>query len=273
MDSIIDQIREKLTDSFEIELFDASIYNLRDVNNKLRINNLAYSFRELIKSHVLPRLAPSKNLQNCSCYTKKSNRLLQQQVQYALIGGLDKIYVKNNIEFIEEDLDSVVKEMKDVYDKLCEFTHVKLPTFNLAKCEQDRLILDILNTIYYFLSRIDWYREYIKDYIGESIIQDELLERVMNEAIPEFYEISSRHYIDSVDVEEHKVMQITDEFIEISVEGSISVTLSYGSSDDEANLDETFPFTALMRTSIDLTNIQPEVISDSFIVDTKSWFT
>lgn len=51
------EIEKRLSGDFEHDLFDAALYNLNDVHNKLRFNNFAYSLRELTR-HILARLAP-----------------------------------------------------------------------------------------------------------------------------------------------------------------------------------------------------------------------
>ena len=60
MDSAAEStILQHLAPGFEQKLFLAAIANVDDTSNKLRLNNFAYSMRELIRI-VLERLAKNK---------------------------------------------------------------------------------------------------------------------------------------------------------------------------------------------------------------------
>ena len=64
MDSAAEHtILQHLAPGFEQELFLAAIANVDDTSNKLRLNNFAYSMRELIRV-VLERLAPDEEVVN-----------------------------------------------------------------------------------------------------------------------------------------------------------------------------------------------------------------
>ena len=65
MSNLREIIESRLVDGFEKELFHAALYNLDDVNNRLRFNNFAYAMRELVR-HVLDRLAPDVEVLGCS---------------------------------------------------------------------------------------------------------------------------------------------------------------------------------------------------------------
>lgn len=63
MDKLKQSILLYLKTSFEKDLLEAVLKNLEDGKNKLRLNNFAYSARELTR-HYLKRLAPDIEVLN-----------------------------------------------------------------------------------------------------------------------------------------------------------------------------------------------------------------
>lgn len=61
---MITKIKSILNGEFEASLFEASLVSLSDKGNKLRLNNFAYSIRELSR-HFLKSLSPEGNIKNC----------------------------------------------------------------------------------------------------------------------------------------------------------------------------------------------------------------
>ena len=63
MEALKQSILPYLKTDFEKNLLEAAIKNLKDVGNKLRLNNFAYATRELTR-HYLKRLAPDADVLN-----------------------------------------------------------------------------------------------------------------------------------------------------------------------------------------------------------------
>ena len=91
MDSAAENtILQHLAPGFEQELFLAAIANVDDTSNKLRLNNFAYSMRELIRV-VLERLAPDEEVVNAPWFESNdkehTNKVTRsQRIKYAIQG-------------------------------------------------------------------------------------------------------------------------------------------------------------------------------------------
>lgn len=68
-DKLRDKISEIVESDFEKALAESSIGQLNEIGNKLRVNNFAYSLRELTR-HVLERLAPDDSVRNAVWYSR-----------------------------------------------------------------------------------------------------------------------------------------------------------------------------------------------------------
>jgi hypothetical protein len=128
----IEKIRGLLTTKFENELFDSSIRNLRELDNKLRFNNFAYAIRELSR-HILNTLSPEKNIKMCCWYVDETGGCKPtraQKIKYAIQGGIDD-------EILDEwgfDLDEFKETSRTILktiDELSKYTHINPEVFNL----------------------------------------------------------------------------------------------------------------------------------------------
>lgn len=100
----IERIKNLLYSDFELELFEASLRNLRDNQNKLRFNNFAYSIRELSR-HIQHNLAPDEEVINCVWYRNETGDVGKlsrgERVKYAIQGGLTNNFVDTEILELE----------------------------------------------------------------------------------------------------------------------------------------------------------------------------
>ena len=109
---------------FERELFSAALRNLHDASNPLRLNNFAFSVRELMR-HVLHRLAPDENVLRCPWYANETPTpqgiSRRQRALYAVQGGLQDSYVTGilGINSIAQQ-----KTMSRAIEVLNKYTHV-----------------------------------------------------------------------------------------------------------------------------------------------------
>ena len=139
------EIENHLASDFERQLFKASLYNLKDSGNPLRLNNFAYSLRELTR-HFLERLAPDGEVRQAPWYRihdpKKPEMITRtQRMQYAVHGWLLPEYVKSELGIDTED---IIKELNDGINRLSKFTHVNPSTFNCDDNTTKQLSNEIL---------------------------------------------------------------------------------------------------------------------------------
>lgn len=119
------EIEKRLSGDFEHDLFDAALYNLNDVHNKLRFNNFAYSLRELTR-HILARLAPDKNVLNTAWFMpvapeRPKQITRKQRMKYAIQGGLLDDYVADTLGI---DVDEIGGKVNDSIDLLSKYSTV-----------------------------------------------------------------------------------------------------------------------------------------------------
>ena len=88
----IKNIHSLIETDFERSLADAAFSQLEDNDNKLRLNNFAYSLRELSR-HILHRLAPDDMVKS-TCWFKPTDKknpdaiTRSQRMKYAIQRGL-----------------------------------------------------------------------------------------------------------------------------------------------------------------------------------------
>ncbi len=268
------KINNFLNDGFEKKLFNSSIYNLEDKNNKLRLNNFAYSMRELTR-HILERFSPDKEILKCSWYkneTNKENGISRKQRSiYAIQGGLTNDYILNELEI---DLDYIHKNLISSINKLSKFTHIGKETFDISNDEIDKQSQKVLNDILNFLEMIITCRTEIIEKLQEHI-NLELVNTIFSETIQDLDMLSTHHFIEDCQIDDIKITNIDSSKIYFKVSGSLYCQFQYGSNSDLKRDDgyitsKTAPFECNLFTYIDnLENIicVPENISSSITID------
>ena len=219
-----------LASGFEQDLFKAAIANVDDEKNQLRLNNFAYSMRELIRT-VLERLAPDEDVINAPWFKPNDKQhpekvTRSQRIKYAIQGWLSDEYVKRQLD-VEHD--SSDKDLRDSIDILSKYTHVAPKTFYVKSQEIKEMALDVLDQVQLFLSTIDVVRVQVRNAVAESI--DE-------EMIEEFYintqndlDILSTHYeVESYILTSIETISQDDEEVVLRVHGQINVRHQYGSA-------------------------------------------
>ena len=163
-----------LEGEFEKSLYEACVNNLMDLGNKLRLNNFAYSIRELSR-HILHRLAPDDNVRSSIWYelhdpNKPESITRQQRVKYAIQGKLsDSVIHKLNI-----DVDIVCDELVETINALSKFTHIEVKTFDIEAKDVELFAKDVFSTFNMFVKQITEFRERLHDelinHIDEKLV-------------------------------------------------------------------------------------------------------
>lgn len=114
MDKLKRNILPYLETSFEKDLLEAALKNLEDGKNKLRLNNFAYSARELTR-HYLKRLAPDTEVLNAPWFKpndpKKPKAITREQrIKYAIQGYLSDLrYQESGNCYLMEQLKKIMQ--------------------------------------------------------------------------------------------------------------------------------------------------------------------
>jgi hypothetical protein len=274
---MIAKIKKILKSQFEIELFESALRNLEDEENKLRYNNFAYSIRELSR-HFLHSLSPENSVKSCSWYktiTDDDKPTRAQRIKYAIQGGLsDELLTKNGFDI--EELREVIKSTKNIIGSLSKYTHINEDIFDIPKSDVDLQSKEVLEIFAEFVETIDHYRQDLK-----SSLDGELDDHILNEIIwTSFNEVdilAPHHQIEYSELEDYEIEEINNEFITVSVNGNLNVTLEYGSKNerrdgDGLDLHESFPFTGIVKYKIGTEFPSKDYEVEDLNVDTGSWY-
>lgn len=247
MESLIYSLKQHLATDFERDLFDAAIVNYYERNNVLRLNNFAYSIRELTR-HFLKRLAPDKDVlgapwfvSNDSDNPEKITRA--QRIRYAIQGWISDEFATDNLKL---NVKEIIKNLIDNIDALSKYTHIEQNTFNVCASEADEMSFAILESALRFFMEIEEAKVKVFDTVCDSIDGEMLNQFYMETQQP--LDIIATHY----EVESYIVTSITqvgkDECnINMKASGMLNARLQYGSDYDVKNDDgyvsyQMFPF-------------------------------
>lgn len=272
----LEKIRVLLTTKFENDLFDASIRNLQELDNKLRFNNFSYTIRELSR-HILNTLSPEKNLKDCCWFldpvTSKPTRA--QKIKYAIQGGIDD-KILEQWGFNLDEIIATSKTILKAIDELNRYTHINPDVFDMENEQIKIQIQNVIDAFLSFINTITSYREGLKKFLDGNIE-----EQMMVSSVTTFFQnidsLAPHHSIDECYVSDFEVSEINDKYIIVDVTGSISATLEYGSrrerqADDGLDVEVSFPFTTRIEYEISAEFPLCGFVIEEYDVDTSSWY-
>jgi len=276
MEKSIKKIESILTNQFEQELFEASIGCLKEMGNKIRFNNFAYSIRELSR-HFLHRLAPEESVKSCIWFKQETDNgkpTRAQRIKYAIQGGIDD----NLLELFgikAEGLKKSADAIKKSIDSLSKYTHINQEDFNLGDAEVATRSTGILADFESFVEAMTSCREQVMKLVDEKI-EEEAINAVISTSFENLDSMAQHYSMDEIYILNYRVEEISADEIVVAVEGEVGVTLSWGSNSDRRNgdghdVEDTFPFSTRVRYCIgeDFPHDDPEV--DEPGVDTSKW--
>ena len=199
MDKLKQSILPYLKTSFEKDLLEAALKNLEDGKSKLRLNNFAYSARELTR-HYLKRLAPDTEVLNAPWFKpndpKKPKAITREQrIKYAIQGYLSDDFRENVLKI---DLNEVSKNLRTSIDELSKYTHVEPETFDVDKTTVTDVSYNIMEDTLRFFKTINEaqlraiVKEAVKNVLKECIDNQEERINAAVEALMSVREIVSR---------------------------------------------------------------------------------
>lgn len=271
---MIETIKTELKSEFENQLFDACIQNLEDTKNPLRLNNFAYSMRELTR-HILKRLAPDDNVLKCSWYkneTENENGITRKQRSYyAVQGGLIDSYINDTLEL---DVKEIHKNLNNAIRSLSKYTHIEPTSFNFSDNKVDTFVTETLEAVFKFLVLIDECREMIISNLWEQI-QSTTIDEILRETILEIDALCSHHFIDEVYTDNINIHEINNKNVIFYASGIIGSEMQWGSNSDLRHDighvgRETFSFTCSLFSPVEEPD-NIEVMEHSLVVDTEDY--
>jgi hypothetical protein len=277
MNEEIKKIKTLLTNTFELELFEASLTNLDDMDNKLRYNNFAYSIRELSR-HFLHNLAPDNELKACSWFrpeTADGKPTRHQRIKYAIQGGIDDdILEKWGLD--PKEFHEVIGNVKQAIGSLSKYTHINPEVFNLNQVLVEDSSRAVLESFAKLVESIENHRYDLKQSLDANI-QDHMILSVVSNFFGNLESLAPHYSIEYSEVSEYYVSEINANEIVVIVEGLLHVVLEYGSRQerregDGLDLHEEFPFEATVRYDISEDFPNGKFSVEEYDVDTSSWF-
>lgn len=270
-------ILQHLAPGFEQELFLAAIANVDDTSNKLRLNNFAYSMRELIRV-VLERLAPDAEVVNAPWFNPNDkdhpNKVTRsQRIKYAIQGWLSDDYVTDTLRIGHQDND---KDLRKNIDELSKYTHVTESTFNIEPVKITELALGVLCNVQLFLMNVAEARYQVQraaiDCIDEEMIE-EFYYNVQNDIdiLATHHEILA-YTVTGINLKDQDNASITLEAI-----GNVQVRLQWGSDRDMRRGDgyETeisFPFSSTLIASYKNKKGDVHIVSRTIDINTNQFY-
>ncbi len=271
------QIKEILESEFEKELFESAVYNLNNIDNKLRYNNFAYSIRELSR-HFLHRLSPDENVKACIWFKKISENgkpTRTQRIKYAIQGGLtDKIL--KELDFDTVELNDEITSIKKTIDSLSKYTHINENTFNLEGGQVEEKANKVFEELKTFVERIILYRKSLANFL-DGLVEEHMLEEVIFNSYENVGMLARRYSVDHSEINEYNIVEITNDSIIVDVYGEIHFNLEYGSNKerregDGLDISKSFSFQTKIRYEIDESFPSDKFEVDDFGVNTDSWY-
>lgn len=272
-----EKIKKLLTNAFELELFEASLANLKDKDNKLRYNNFAYSIRELSR-HFLHNLSPNDQVKACTWFkeeTQDGAPSRNQRVKYAIQGGIDDSILEK-LGFDVGEYHEVIRDVTKTISKLSKYTHINPEVFNVDDKTVEENKEAVLESFDRLVETIQNNRHDLRQDLDEHI-EDHIISSIVTNFFVNLDEIAPNYSIQYSEVSDYYVEEITSREIVVKVFGDLHVVLEYGSrrerrEGDGLDLNEEFPFEATIRYEIseDFPNGKYEI--DEYDVDTSSWF-
>lgn len=231
MDRYIAYIKRSFTFNKTLKkLFGAVIANFSDSNNPLRVNNFAFSMRELLRN-FLSLQAPDNKIIICDWY---KNKLKKQKVTrrdryiFLILGG---IYKANLIEDISSEIESEISKIINITDSLSKFTHINLASFPLSTNEANIIYKKTLKQTAKIINLIKKTKKILKECLI-PIIEIQLNDEFWSETFSEIDCLSTHSSVDSVWDISIKITNIGPKAINFSGSGTVGIELQYGSNSD-----------------------------------------
>lgn len=278
MDSAAEQtILQHLASGFEQELFQAAIANVDDTSNKLRLNNFAYSMRELIRA-VLERLAPDVEVANAPWFVPNDKKhpdkvTRSQRIKYAIQGWLSDDYVNNTLSIDHEDND---KELRNNIDELSKYTHVTESTFNIEPVKITELALGVFCNVQLFLMNVAEARYQVQR-AAIDCIDEEMIEEFYYNVQNDIDILATHHEILAYMVTGINLKDQDNDTITLEVIGNVQVRLQWGFDGDMRKGDgyEThmsFPFSSTLIASYKNKQGDVHIVSRTIDINTDQFY-
>jgi Predicted pPIWI-associating nuclease len=273
LDERLSALKHKVVDAFSVVTLDGAQHALADTANPLRLNCFSTALRILFE-HMMGTLAPDDQIVRSSWFKparQDGKPTRAQRIVFAIQGGLSDAFVKDSLGI---DIHPLRKRLLTAVDDLSKHVHGREDTIITDVEDQDNAARMAIEALENFLAIFHECRSAISDPIQEKL-NDATVDALIAETIQEVDELATHHSIEEVYVHQTKVKAIGPGSLFYQANGSLSVTLQWGSNSDMrrgdgVELGESFPFECDIEVSLD----DPWDLSNAetrYGVDTTKW--
>ena len=255
------RIMNALPDDFSRMLFEGALRVAADAGNPVRGNLYAASIRELM-TYCLHHFAPEDDVRAAPWFVqcKGTNITRKQRIRYATQRGLRDDFM----ESVGIDVKEFQKTLGALYSELSKKTHLCLERILNEEDDVREFVDESCYVLDGFLGAYKNNLKQIKEKLADGVYR-ELIMRTL----PEIDILSGRGYeINSLIFSKFDI-ELNSADIVIFAEGDLSVTLHYGSRDDAAEIEHSFPFSIRCTAS---TNTPQDVTIKDYNIDDDGWF-
>jgi Predicted pPIWI-associating nuclease len=273
LDEQLVALKPKALDEFSRKAIEGARRALADDKNPLRLNFFSTALRILFE-HTMAELAPPELVEKTRWFSverEDGKPTRKQRIAYAIQGGLDDVFIKNELRV---DVYPLQERLLNAVDDLSKQVHGREETIVEDSSEQEAAARVALNALENFFEAFHACRSAILEPIRDEL-DEAAIDALVSETIQEIDELASHHSVDEINVDETYVKRIGPESITYCAVGSIDVTLQWGSNSDVRRGDgvevgDSFSF----RCEIDVMLEDPwdlRMAETIIFVDTKSW--
>lgn len=251
---IVAALKLKVEDQFSGQAIDGALRALADLENPLRLNFFSTGMRILFE-HLMNVFSPEAEVVKASWFKPmRDDRKpsLGQRVSFAIHGGLSEEFVK---EKLNVDLPPLRKRLTSAYGELSKHVHGNENTIIFDRGKQDVVAESTAVSMGAFLDALRECREAVLKPIAEAL-DSTAVDTLLSDAMLEVDELATHFSVDELYVDSIIVSTIGADTITYLVEGSVEVTLQWGSNSDlrrgdGAESSQSFPFHCEFQLSLD----------------------
>jgi len=162
----------------------------------------------------------------------------------------------------------------DLYDMLSKYTHISEKTFNISQDEGEKFVFQSLGTLIQIFEKIKMLREELRSKY-EEIMWLKIHDVVINETFEELDIIATHYFVEDVQVEEIRIVNIDHKNVDLEISGTLEIKQQYGSSSDMKNgmgttMNVSYPYN--IKTRINVSKPLDIVISkEEIFIDNSVW--
>lgn len=240
-------------DDFTAKVLSGGFKVAMDVDNPIGGNLFAAAVRELT-SHILHTRAPDEAVRRCGWFvqardTPKVTR--PQRAGFIAHGGLFPSYVEGTLKLGRREYIAPLIEAMDALNKA---THVRPNTIVAGDVETRGLADDILTALSSLMEAAEACRDAVIYELHKSI-NTPVLDKLMSETVGALDELSTHTIVEGASVDDIQIVDLGVDRLDLALEGTVYVTLQYGSGSDfrrgdGASMSDSYPFTANLEVAI-----------------------